>query len=77
LRQKFLAPARYDDELHIDLWLTELTRVRLTVAAKISSASGKIFVEAETDHVCTGLNEKPKRIPAELAEACQRYLIQT
>jgi acyl-CoA thioester hydrolase len=75
LRMKFLAPARYDDELNIDLWLKDLTRVRLTVAARISSPSGKVFVEAETDHVCTSIHEKPKRIPNELAEACQRYVI--
>jgi acyl-CoA thioesterase FadM len=29
--------------------------------------NGKLLLEAETFHVCTGLNEKPKRLPPELA----------
>ena len=73
LRMKFLAPARYDEQLVIELWLKELTRVRLTVAGRILSEAGKVFVEAETDHVCTSIHEKPKRIPSELVDACARY----
>src|SRR5687768_3431212 len=57
LRMKFLAPARYDDELVIELWLKDVSRVRLTVAGRIISESGKLFVEAETDHVCTSIHE--------------------
>jgi acyl-CoA thioester hydrolase len=74
LRMKFLAPARYDDELVIELWLKNVTRVRLTVAAKVVSAEGKVFVEAETDHVCTSIHEKPKRMPSELLARCEAYL---
>jgi len=75
LRMKFLAPARYDEQLVIELWMKELTRVRLTVAARILNEAGKLFVEAETDHVCTSIQEKPKRIPVELVEKCQKYLL--
>lgn len=77
LRMKFLAPARYDEQLVIEVSIKELTRVRLTVAHRILSVEGKLFVEAETDHVCTGINEKPKRIPAELTQACQPYLAES
>jgi len=74
LRMKFLAPARYDDELVIELWLKDVSRVRLTVAGRIVSEAGKVFVEAETDHVCTSIHEKPKRMPQELIEAGKPYL---
>jgi acyl-CoA thioesterase FadM len=30
--------------------------------------NGKVILEAETLHVCTGLDEKPRRLPEELAE---------
>jgi len=30
--------------------------------------NGKLILEAETFHVCTGLNEKPRRVPEELVE---------
>ena len=73
LRMKFLAPARYDEELVIELYLKELTRLRLTVGSRIVSEAGEVFVEAETDHVCTSIHEKPRRMPVELLEACKRY----
>src|ERR1051326_5456433 len=53
LRMKFMAPARYDDELEIQLRLKEASRLRLTVHHTILGPEGKKFVEAETDHVCT------------------------
>jgi acyl-CoA thioester hydrolase len=74
-RVKYLAPARYDDELIIEIWIKCATRLRLTVAARVVSLTGTIFIEAETDHVSTSTTEKPKRMPRELLEACNRYLI--
>jgi acyl-CoA thioester hydrolase len=73
-RIKYKAPARYDDELIIELWIKTATRIRLTVAARIISPSGKVYIEAETDHVSTSTDEKPKRMPQELLDACERYL---
>jgi acyl-CoA thioester hydrolase len=75
-RVKYRAPARYDDELIIELWIKSATRIRLTVAARIVSLSGKVFVEAETDHVSTSIDEKPKRMTQELLDACEKYLAQ-
>jgi acyl-CoA thioester hydrolase len=74
LRMKFIAPARYDDELEIRISLKDVSRLRLTVVHKILSATGQTFVEGETDHVCTSIHEKPKRMPSELLIACERYL---
>lgn len=73
-RIKYKAPARYDDELVIELWIKTATRIRLTVAARIVSPAGKVYVEAETDHVSTSTDEKPKRMPQELLDACDRFL---
>lgn len=75
LRMKFIAPARYDDELEIQLGLKDVSRLRLTVHHKVLGKKGQTFVEAETEHVCTSIHEKPKRMPQELLAACERYLI--
>jgi acyl-CoA thioester hydrolase len=77
LRMKFIAPARYDDELEIQLRLKDVSRLRLTVHHVILGLGGQKFVEAETDHVCTNIHEKPKRMPQELLVACERFVIPT
>jgi acyl-CoA thioester hydrolase len=74
-RVKYRAPARYDDELIIELWIKSATRIRLTVGARIVSPTGVVYIEAETDHVSTSIDEKPKRMPKELLEACERYFV--
>jgi acyl-CoA thioesterase FadM len=51
-----------------------VSRLRLTVVHKIVGPTGQTFVEGETDHVCTSIHEKPKRMPSELLIACERYL---
>jgi len=65
-RLRYLAPARYDDLLTIEVWVTLAQRVRLNFAYRVLDDSGGLIVEAETLHVCTGLDEKPKRLPEEL-----------
>jgi acyl-CoA thioester hydrolase len=63
----YKAPARYDDVLTIETWLTAAGKVRLHFAHRIVNQSGRVILEAETQHVCTSLAEKPKRLPEELA----------
>lgn len=75
LRMKFIAPARYDDELQIQLSLRDVSRLRMTVVHKIAGPTGQPLVEAETDHVCTSVHEKPRRMPQELLATCERYLV--
>ncbi|MDQ6630745.1 MAG: acyl-CoA thioesterase [Verrucomicrobiota bacterium] len=60
---RYKAPARYDDLLTIELWLTELGPVRLNFAYRILNQENKILLDAETWHVWTGMNGKPKRAP--------------
>jgi acyl-CoA thioester hydrolase len=72
LRYKF--PARYDDLLAIEVWVTALEKVRLNFGHHILNQNGKLILEAETFHVCTGVDEKPKRLPEELAKKLNPYL---
>lgn len=73
-RLAFKAPARYDDLLTVELWLTESGRIRLNFACRILNAQGALLVEGQTHHVCTSLHDKPKRMPAELVTALEPYL---
>jgi acyl-CoA thioester hydrolase len=66
-RLRYKSPARYDDLLAIEVWPTAIERVRLNFAHRIVNQNDKLILEAETFHVCTDLNEKPKRVPEELA----------
>ena len=72
LRYKF--PARYDDLLTIEVRMTLVERVRLNFGHRILNQDGKLILEAETFHCCTGRDEKPKRLPAELAEKLKPFL---
>jgi len=72
LRYKF--PARYDDLLTIEVWVTAVEKIRVNFAHRIVNQNGKLILEAETFHVCTGLDEKPKRLPEELASKLTPYL---
>jgi acyl-CoA thioester hydrolase len=72
LRYKF--PARYDDLLTIEVWVTGVEKVRLNFGHRILSHHGKLILEAETFHVCTGIDEQPKRLPEELAEKLKPFL---
>ena len=66
--------ARYDDLLAIEVWPALIERVRLNFAHRILNQDGKLILEAETFHVCAGVNEKPKRLPEELAAQLAPYL---
>ncbi len=67
-RLRFRVPARYDDLLAIEVWPTLAEKVRVNFGHRIINQNGKTIFESETFHVCTGLDEKPKRLPDELVE---------
>jgi acyl-CoA thioester hydrolase len=73
-RLRYKSAARYDDLLAIEVWPTLIERVRLNFAHRIVSQDGKLILEAETFHVCTGVNEKPKRLPEDLAARLKPHL---
>lgn len=71
---RYKAPARYDDLLSIEIWLTKLQGVRLNFAYRVLNQNNALLLEGETLHVCTGLNEKPKRLPERLGRRLSPYL---
>ena len=64
----YKAPARYDDLLSIELWVMLAERARLNFGCRIHNQHEALILEGETFHVCTGVDEKPKRLPEELIE---------
>jgi acyl-CoA thioester hydrolase len=73
-RLSYKSPARYDDLLTVEVWLTAIEKVRVNFGHRITNQSGKLILEAETFHACTSLEEKPKRLPEELVEKLKPYL---
>jgi acyl-CoA thioester hydrolase len=73
-RLNYRFPARYDDLLAIEVWVTAIEKVRLNFGHRILNQNGKLILEAETFHVCTGVDEKPKRLPEELAGKLKPHL---
>lgn len=47
--------------------------IRLNFAYRVFKEQ-LLLLEAETFHVCTGLDEKPKRLPDELCSLLKPYL---
>jgi len=70
---RYKAPARYDDLLTIEVWLTSVERIRLNFAYRILNGQN-LLLEGDTFHVCTGLDEKPKRLPENLCSLLGPYL---
>ena len=66
LRLQYRGPARYDDVLGVEVWFTMAKGVRLNFGHRITNQDGKAVLSGETWHVCTGLDEKPKRLPEAL-----------
>lgn len=73
-RLRYKSAARYDDVVTTEVRITVASRIRLNFAYRILNQANALILEAETFHVCTGLDEKPKRLPEELSAALQPYL---
>jgi len=73
-RLRYRAPARYDDVLAIEVWPCAVERVRVRFAHRVLNEADALILEGETLHVCTGLNDKPKRLPPELAAVLEPHL---
>ncbi|MFN0066187.1 MAG: acyl-CoA thioesterase [Limisphaerales bacterium] len=73
-RLRYLRPARYDDRLVIEVQPRRVAGVRLEVSHRILRDDGAVLLEAETLHVCTGLDEKPRRLPPALVAALEAWL---
>jgi acyl-CoA thioester hydrolase len=70
----YKGPARYDDLLTIQLWITEMRGIRLNFGFRILHPDGATLAEGETRHICASTDEKPKRLPSGLAERLAPFL---
>ena len=73
-RLRYKGAARYDEVLTVELWLTEAEKIRLNFAYRILNPAGRTLVEAATLHVCTSIQDKPKKLPDELSAALKAFL---
>ncbi|HTD85531.1 MAG TPA: thioesterase family protein [Candidatus Binatia bacterium] len=72
---RYRAPARYDDVLSTEMKVANIDRVRLSFSYLVRDRdSGRELVRATTCHVCTSTQEKPKRIPDDLAASLKPFL---
>lgn len=71
---RYKAPARYDDVLKIEVWVTAAERIRLNFGFRIVNQNDVLILEGETHHVCTNREEKPKRLPDDLITALKPHL---
>ena len=65
-RLQYRGPARYDDELEVEIRVLQADGVRLGFAYRVVRRDGTLLVEAETRHVCTSFEERPRRLPEAL-----------
>jgi len=73
-RLRYKNPAEYDNVLTTKVWVTIAERVRLNFAYRVLNQAGILVLEADTFHACTGLDEKPKRLPKELIDLLVPFL---
>ena len=72
---RYRAPARYDDVLSIEMNVASIDRVRVGFNYVVRDReTGRELVRATTSHVCTSTQEKPKRIPDDLANALKPFI---
>ena len=62
-RLQYRGPARYDDEIIVEVTVLQADGVRLGFGYRTVKLDGTLLVEAETRHVCTSLEDRPKRVP--------------
>lgn len=75
VRLRFHRPARYDDVLEIGVSLMELDALRLGVRHRVhrQGDGGCLILEADTRHVCTSLEERPRRMPRDVLGALRPW----
>jgi acyl-CoA thioester hydrolase len=71
---EYKAPARYDDVLFLEVWITELGRARIGFGYCVRRGE-TLLAQGKTTHACTTPDEKPKRLPPELVSALAPYCL--
>jgi len=65
---RYLAPARFGDEVVIESWISELERVRVRFdyAVRSGDAAARILCRGHTLLACVGRDLVPRRIPEDV-----------
>ncbi len=64
---RYLVPARYDEEILVETWVSELKSRGLTFSYRVRRADdGTLLVEGYSRHICITHDGRPARIPSEL-----------
>ena len=71
---RYAAPVRYDEWIHVEVVPALEGRIRLAFAYRVLGPAGDVRVTGRTLHVATGLDERPRRMPAPLVEALGPWL---
>jgi acyl-CoA thioester hydrolase len=61
-------PARYEDVLAIETWISELRRVSMRFSYRIHRG-GELIADGTTRHAVIGPDGRPRALPAPLAES--------
>lgn len=72
-RARLVAPARYDEEIHVRLWIVAL-RSRAVEFAYQVWRGGDFLAEGGTTHVSVDRTGRPVRLPADAAARLREYL---
>ena len=72
---RYRHPARYDDLVTIDAWVSAISPARLRLSYRMRAAAGQAIVDAEIDHVCTSTAEKIKRLPPVVVQKLAPYTL--
>lgn len=73
-RLRYKSYAKYDEVLAIEVWVTAAEKVRLNFGHRIVNQNGGLILQAETQHVCTSLAGKLRRLPDELLQMLAVYV---
>lgn len=71
---KFLAAARYDDVLNIELSLQSLGRIKMEFTSRILSETGQLLFEGTTEHACVDRSAAPTRVPEAFSRELTAFL---
>jgi acyl-CoA thioester hydrolase len=72
---RYKGAARYDERVTVEVVVLEATGVRLNFGYRLLGADGTLKVEGETRHVCTSLEDRPRRLPPELVTTLAPFRI--
>lgn len=74
LECKYIAPARFNDELYVRVWISQMTPTRLYYRYEIISGGGKRICEGETEHVFVNTSFMPVNLQKALPKTYDALL---